>query len=149
MRHLDDPMASPADAALAAVAEAARSLATAGATGVDPREVICQAALAVAGADLAVLRLPDGLRLARRPDSGPLPPGLHALPPGPGVPQALLDADGCNSLHAEPFEGGLLAVAWRDRVDRLPREIVAALAVLADLAAVANERARLLVLRAA
>jgi hypothetical protein len=149
MRHLDDPTASPADAALAAVAEAARSLATAGASGVDPREVICQAALAVAGADLAVLRLPDGLRLARRPDAGPLPPGLHALPPGPGVPQALLDADGCNSLHAEPFEGGLLAVAWRDRVDRLPREIVAALGVLADLAAVANERARLLVLRAA
>jgi hypothetical protein len=149
MRHLDDPMASPADAALAAVAEAARSLATAGRSGVDPREVICQAALAVAGADLAVLRLPDGLRLARRPDSGPLPPGLQALPPGPGVPQALLDADGCNSLHAEPFEGGLLAVAWRDRVDRLPREIIAALGVLADLAAVANERARLLVLRAA
>jgi hypothetical protein len=149
MRHLDDPTATPADAALAAVAEAVRSLATAAASGTDPREVICQAALAVAGADLAVLRLPDGLRMARRPDSNPLPPGLHALPPGPGVPQALLDADGCNSLHAEPFEGGLLAVAWRDRVDRLPREIVAALRVLADLAAVANERARLLLLRAA
>ena len=68
-------------------------------------------------------------------------PGLQALPPGPGVPQALLDADGCNSLHAEPFEGGLLAVAWRDRVDRLPWEIVAALRVLADLAAVC-QRAR-------
>jgi hypothetical protein len=149
MRHLDDPAASPADAALAAVAEAAHALATARVTGADPREVIVQAALAVAGADLAVLRLPDGLRLARRPDAGPLPPGLQALPAGPGVPQALLDADGCNSLHVEPFEGGLLAVAWRDRVDRLPREIIAALRTLADLAAVANERARLLLLRAA
>jgi hypothetical protein len=149
MRHLDDPAASPADDALAAVAEAAHALATARVTGADPREVIVQAALAVAGADLAVLRLPDGLRLARRPDSGPLPPGLQALPPGPGVPQALLDADGCNSLHAEPFESGLLAVAWRDRVDRLPREVIAALRTLADLAAVANERARLLLLRAA
>jgi hypothetical protein len=148
MRHLDDPSASPSDVALAAVAEAARSLATAAAGG-DPREVICQVALAVAGADLAVLRLPDGLRMARRPGSGPLPASLQALPPGPGVPQALLDAEGCNSLHAEPFEGGLLAVAWRDRVDRLPREIVAALRILADLAAVSNERARLLLLRAA
>ena len=148
MRHLDDPSASPADVALAAVAEVARSLATAAAGG-DPREVICQVALAVAGADLAVLRLPDGLRMARRPGSGPLPASLQSLPPGPGVPQALLDADGCSSLHAEPFEGGLLAVAWRDRVDRLPWEIVAALRVLADLAAVANERARLLLLRAA
>jgi hypothetical protein len=142
MRHLDDPSASPADVALAAVAEAARSLATAAAGG-DPREVICQVALAVAGADLAVLRLPDGLRMARRPGSGPLPASLQALPPGPGVPQALLDAEGCNSLHAEPFEGGLLAVA------RLPREIVAALRILADLAAVSSERARLLLLRAA
>jgi hypothetical protein len=149
MRHLDDPSATPADAALAAVAEAAHALAIARASGVDPREVIVQAALAVAGADLAVLRLPDGLRLARRPGSPPLPAGLQALPPGPGVPQALLDADGCNSLHAEPFDGGLLAVAWRDRVDRLPREIIAAIRVLADLAAVANERARLLLLRAA
>jgi hypothetical protein len=149
MRHLDDPSATPGDAALAAVAEVAHAIAIARVSGVDPREVIVQAALAVAGADLAVLRLPDGLRLARRPDSPPLPAGMQALPPGPGVPQALLDADGCNSLHAEPFDGGLLAVAWRDRVDRLPREIIAAIRVLADLAAVANERARLLLLRAA
>ena len=149
MRHLDDPAATPADAALAAVAEAARSLADARSSGLDPREVIVQAALAVAGADLAVLRLPDGLRMARRPNSPPLPAGLTTFPPGPGVPQALLDADGCNSLHTEPFDGGLLAVAWRDHVDRLPREILAAIRVLADLAAVANERAKLLLLRAA
>jgi hypothetical protein len=140
MRSLDDPSATPADAALAAVAEAARALAEAP-YGDDPREVVCRAALAVAGADLAVLRLPDGVRIARRPGAAPLPADLRTLPPGPGVPQALLDATGCHSLHIEPLDGGLLAVAWRDQVDRLPREIVAALAVLCDLATVACERA--------
>jgi hypothetical protein len=144
MRSLDDPLATPADAALAAVAEAARALAEAP-YGNDPREVVCRAALAVAGADLAVLRLPDGVRIARRPGAAALPSGLRTLPPGPGVPQALLDATGCHSLHVEPLEGGLLAVAWREQVDRLPREIVAALRVLSDLAlvacAVAHDRA--------
>ena len=142
MRALDDPTATPADAALAAVAEAARALAGA-AGGDDPREIICRSALAVAGADLAVLRMSDGVRIARRHGHGPLPSALHTLPEGPGVPQSLLDATDCHSLHIEPLDEGLLAVAWREQVDRLPHEVVAALRVLADLASVAGERARL------
>jgi hypothetical protein len=137
MRSLDDPAATPADAALAAVAEAARALAAAPG-GDDPRDVVCRAALAVAGADLAVLRLDDGVRIARRPGSPPLPSGSRTLPSGPGVPQSLLDATGCHSLHLEPLDGGLLAVAWREQVERLPHEVVAALRVLADLASVAD-----------
>jgi hypothetical protein len=140
MHSLDDPKATPADAALAAVAEAARALADERRIG-DPRDVVCRAALAVAGADLAVLRLADGIRIARRPGSGPLP-SSQSLPLGPGVPQSLLDAADCHSLHAEPFEGGLLAVAWQEHVARLPHEVVAALRVLSDLASVAHERSR-------
>jgi hypothetical protein len=140
MHSLDDPQATPADAALAAVAEAARALADERRIG-DPRDVVCRAALAVAGADLAVLRLDDGIRIARRPGSGPLP-SSRSLPLGPGVPQSLLDAAGCHSLHAEPFDDGLLAVAWREHVERLPHEVVAALRVLADLASVAHARSR-------
>jgi hypothetical protein len=142
MRSLDDPTATPADAALAAVAEAARALAG-GPGGDDPREIICRSALAVAGADLAVLRMSDGVRIARRHGDGPLPFGMQTLPEGPGVPQSLLDATDCHSLHIEPLDEGLLAVAWREQVDRLPHEVVAALRVLADLASVAGERARL------
>ena len=141
MHSLDDPGASPADAALAAVAEAARALADERRIG-DPRDVVCRAALAVAGADLAVLRLEDGVRIARRAGSGALPGSLDGAPDGPGVPQSLLDAAGCHSLHVEPFADGLLAVAWRDHVDRLPQQVMAALRVLADLAAVAHERSR-------
>jgi hypothetical protein len=141
MHSLDDPAATPADAALAAVAEAARALADERRIG-DPRDVVCRAALAVAGADLAVLRLEDGVRIARRPGSAPLPASLQGLPPGPGVPQTLLDAAGCKHLHVEPFADGLLAVAWREHVERLPHEVVAALRVLADLAAVAQDRSR-------
>jgi hypothetical protein len=141
MHSLDDPTATPADAALAAVAEAARALADERRIG-DPRDVVCRAALAVAGADLAVLRLEDGVRIARRPGSGPLPASLQGLPPGPGVPQTLLDATGCHHMHVEPFPDGLLAVAWREHIERLPHEVVAALRVLADLAAVARDRSR-------
>jgi hypothetical protein len=139
MHSLDDPRATPADAALAAVAEAARALADERRIG-DPRDVICRAALAVAGADLAVLRLDDGVRIARRPGRGLLPPHLRDVPPGPGVPQSLLDATGCRHLHVEPCTGGLLAVAWREHVERLPHAVIAALRVLSDLAGVAHER---------
>ncbi len=104
--------------------------------------MVCRAALAVAGADLAVLRLEDGVRIARRAGSGALPTSLEDVPDGPGVPQSLLDATGCHPLHVEPFADGLLAVAWRDHVERLPQQVMAALRVLADLAAVAHERSR-------
>jgi hypothetical protein len=139
MHALDDPSSSPAEAALAAVAEAARALADERRVG-DPRDVVCRAALAVAGADLAVLRLGEGMRVARKPGPSSLPWGLRELPPGPGVPQELLDAAGCRSLHVEPFESGLIAVAWREHVDRLPQAVIAGLRVLADLAGVAHER---------
>ena len=139
MHSLDDPRATPADAALAAVAEAARALADERRIG-DPRDVICRAALAVAGADLSVLRLADGVRIARRPGQGLLPPHLRDVPEGPGVPQSLLDATNCHHMHVEPCADGLLAVAWHEHVDRLPQAVIAALRVLADLAGVAHER---------